>query len=916
MIAAPVYCRRLIGRREQLDMLLARYRAASEGTGSVVLLCGEPGMGKSRVAAELCRAVQDAGGEYAIGESFEYLQVPFAPLRAIPKIQTALENARASADGDKAAIFEAVARCLQELSSTSPFLLVVEDLHWADAGTLELLHYLSTRIASVHVVVLATYRYNERSANQTLRAALARLERQNCVWQISLEPLKDGEIRSLMHEALNGRRALSPAILEAIRTSAEGNPLSAEELLKNAVDSTSLRENKAPALPASLSESVLERLRPLDEREQAVLQYAAAIGRKFDAQLLAAIAGADVQEIITVLRKAVDLQLVLEETRGERIGYIFRHALTRDTIYNQLIAAQARPLHERIAQALDASGESESYVAELAYHYWQARNFAKAAKYNERAGDLAAALCAFHEAASSYERTVEALSVLNLPSASVQLKWADALREAGEGERARRLYEKLLAEYEAAGDVEGAVAICLALRIVFYEAGDTERVRAVAQQAVDIAARAHNSVLYFRALVGLANGIVNTSSVHEVFGLLEQAREAVSEFPPGADVHYYFVLAGAHALFDRPCETREAFDRGLALALSREDWYRAAVTLVGFASDATRIGMMDAARDALQRYLAIVREHEIGPHSYLNTHVRCGSTYMELGDLELARQIVEESLILPVVETGLATLIQTTALFLGLRLDDQTMVERAVSPDFLDAATGGTIGHFTPLAVCALADLFRSRGEIQRAGEVLHRCIQRRWDGSGDDMCALSLRIGEYGLQDDIEPAREFLSTFISNAPTRFLRGEFELFEAYAARRSGDREALARHPESARALFDELGRLYELARTLELLERKAEAATIYRKTGDIAAAKRLEKHLTPVNRRGRAKTELTSREREIATLVAAGKSNLAIAEQLFIGERTVETHVSSILAKLGAENRAELTAIILRTATR
>ncbi len=915
MVTAPVYCRRFIGRREHLDALQERYRAAARGEGSVVLLGGDAGMGKSRLAAEFCRSVKAGGGQFVIAECLEYLQSPFAPLRAVPEVQRAFDNFSAD-NADKLAVFESVVRALEELASKGPLLLVIDDVHWADAATLELLQYLSTRVGQMRCVIVAAYRPDQLIMNDALRSAVARIERQKAAWRVQLEPLSEGDIRSLLHHALEGRKAPSPRLLEVVKTSADGNPLSAEELLKSAMEGAALHRSDELALPRSLTEAVLERLRPLTDEQRSILLSAAAIGRRFTPELLAQITGNSIPEVSEALKKTVDLQLLLEEMDAERLTYVFRHAITRDTIYKQLIAAQSRPLHAAIARALEENGEVEAHIAELAYHYWQARDLAKTAHYNERAGDAAACLCAFHDAATFYERVVEALSALHLPTSAVELKLAEALREAGEGQRARSIYEKLLSSYEAAGDVESAVKTCLALRIISYEIGDVDDVLRFAKRAVEIAERAEDRAVYFRALVGLANVLVNMSGTAETFEVLAQAESAVDEFPAGADSHFYFVLSGAHAVFDRTKETREAFERGLALSIRRGDWYRATTTLVGFAGDAARLGMREEAMLALEQYLALARSEKIGAHNLLNTLVRCGTTYMELGDLDAARDIIEESLSMPVIETGLATMVRANALALGLRLADENLVARAASSDLIDAAMNASVGLFSPLAAGSVADYFRSRGDLEQARALLARVIVKRWEvWAAEDVAALCVRIAEYGRAEDVEAAQAVLESIVANMPTRYERARLELFRAYAARRMGDREAMRTHAEAAERLFAELQRPYERAQVLELLDRKAEAAELYRETGDVQALRRLEKQLIPVNRRGRAKTELTNREREIAGLLAQGKSNLAIAQDLFIGERTVETHVASIFAKLGVSTRAEAVSAILRTAT-
>jgi len=879
-----------------------------------VLLSGDAGMGKSRLAAEYCRAVKADGGHFVIAECLEYLQSPFAPLRAVAEVQRAFDDF-SSENTDKLMVFESVVHALEDLASKNPLLLVVDDVHWADAATLELLQYLSTRVGQMRCVVMAAYRPDQLVTNGALRSALARIERQKTSWSIELDALSDGDIRALLHHALEGRKAPSPRLLEVVKANADGNPLSAEELLKSAMEGEALRGSDELALPRSLTEAVLERLKPLTEGQRSMLLSAAAIGRRFTPELLAQVTGNSVLEVSEALRKAVDLQLLLEETDAERLTYVFRHAITRDTMYKQLIAAQARPLHSRIARALEENGEVEAHVAELAYHYWQARDFSKIAEYNERAGDAAFCLCAFHDAATSYERVVEALSALNLPASAVELKLADALREAGEGQRARTIYERLLSRYEEAGDVESAVKTCLALRIISYEVGDVDDVLRFAKRAVAISEGAEDRTIYFRALVGLANVLVNMSGTAETFEVLARAEHAVEEFPAGADAHFYFVLSGAHAVFDRTKETREAFERGLALSLQRGDWYRATTTLVGFAADAARLGMREEALGALEQFLALARSEKIGAHNLLNTLIRAGTTYMELGQLGAARGIVEEALSLPVIETGLATMVRANALTLALRLEDENLAARAASADLIDAATHASVGLFSPLAAGSVADYFRARGDLEQARMLLRDAIVKRWElWAAEDVAAVCVRIAEYGRAEDVEAARAVLESIVANMPTRYERARLELFRCYSARRFGDREAMRDHAEAAERLFAEIQRPYERAQSLELLDRRAEAADLYRQTGDIHALRRLEKQLIPVNRRGRAKTELTNREREIAGLLAQGKSNLAIAQELFIGERTVETHVASIFAKLGVNTRAEAVSAILRTA--
>ncbi|HEV3154211.1 MAG TPA: AAA family ATPase [Candidatus Baltobacteraceae bacterium] len=937
MISAPVYCRAFIGRRAQLDALSQRFASCEKSEGSIVLIAAEAGMGKSRLVAEFCRALEQHPCETIVNACLEYVQSPFAPfafalsalaqsqpevLRAVPNAEAALARLlphappaedKISEQIDKIFLFDTAARIFQAAASRRPVVAVIDDLHWADAGSLELLQYLATRIAGWRVLIVATYRPDELRRAPALRSALSRLDRFPYVWRFTLEPLSDTEIRELLARALEGRRAPPPQILETIKKEAEGNPLDAEELLKSAVESNVLHRGGAVALPGSLTESILERLQPLGETDRSILSYASAIGRQFDPQLLADVLERPVSDILATLRKAVELQLIVEHAGNGSIAYFFRHALTRDAIYNQLLAVEARPLHAKVAQAIESSGRANEHIPELAYHFWQARDMAKAVKYNELAGDAAVAVSSYHDAAISYDRALEANVSLGLAGTQLQCKLAEALRESGEGERARTLYESVLQTYETNGDTDAAVHVCSWLRIMCYDIGDTHGVLKYAQRAVELAREGSDRNLLCKALVGQANALVNWDDLDKVDVILQEARSVVDVVPRGTDVHYQYVLGTLYSLQDRAQESSAAYREALRLALERENWFQATLVFVNYADAALTLGLREESIATLADYLRVIRERKLGAHTVMSTLTHAAVVYLNLGMLADAKSAIEQALTLPVEERGLASSARAAAVTIGLRTGDGALSARAATGDFVDDASNLSAGHFSATVTAAMVDLLVDQGRADDARALLHRAVELPLlHGGADEMTLISMKVARHGAEIDIAPARARLLTLLQRGNRRYERAALELFDALVAKRNGQRERCQAHAALAEALFEELQLPYERALTLELLDRRSEALAIYRTTGDATDAGRLEKALTPLNRRGRARTELTQREREIAALVAQGMSNLAIAEKLIISERTVESHVAAIFDKLGVSSRAEIAAFAAR----
>lgn len=931
MISAPVYCRQFIGRREHIDALRARYDEAKSGQGSVVLISGEAGIGKTRLIAEFRTLCASEGTTPAFEQCLPYAQAPFAPFvsalrRLIARDPGAVRNlsgARrallhrllpeiegadcAVSDFDKPALLEALSQTLYDIAAKRGCVIVLDDIHWADAATLELLQFIADRSSASRILIVATYRPDDLRSNSNLRSAVLRLTRNPSVWRISLEPLSDAEMRAFVVYALEGRTALSPLMLETIKNEAEGNPLSAEELLKSAVDEGG---RSAGRLPLSLTDAVVERLNRFDERDRHVLVCASAIGRRFTPEFLAVVLQRPIDEIAGVLKKAVELQVLIEEA-GDTVAYVFRHALTRDAIYQELLAIEARPLHAKIADALERDEHRDRRIPELAYHAWEAHDLHRAAEYNELAGDAATIICGFHEAATAYERALDAMRRLSAPAVRLEHKLALALFEIGDGERALQMLHAVQAHYEASGERDLAAQVCRNLVDVYYHLGDAKRMLESAQHGVTLTEDRPASAAFFEASLDLA--LAHNIGLNPVESLA--ALQRVEPFVDAQTMNdrsvFYIRNVGVAGQQDDPVRLKWAMER--AIGIARDEPRSLLRVYSNCANNCLATGLENEGLQCVREALRLLHSQQMRGRLALSVLRTASMTYVYRGYFDSAREPIAQAMLQPM--EGMESLwVRCAAIFLGVLAEDAELLAQARSETFVadvrEAALGGHGIEAAPQAV----DLLVSEGQIDEAKQLIHELVASAPEFfSADGSAEFCVSVARYGDVRDIAPAREMVHSILPQAKRRLERANSALFEAYAADRVGDAESKRECAASAEPVFAELRLPYFRAQALELLGSTQEALRLYYDMGDVRDARRIEAGLAQVNRRGRAKDQLTPREREVAELVSEGKSNAAIAEQLVISERTVEHHVAAIFDKLGVASRAEVAAYVVRT---
>jgi DNA-binding CsgD family transcriptional regulator len=917
--SAPVFCPRFIGRERELALILERCREAATGAGALVLIGGEAGIGKSRLLGVVRNVLEEQRARFAFAQCSRHMQSPLgpfadalreldtadpgvlrgSPLRA-PLARLVPELADDSAGGpqahdDRIAQYGAIAEALRRFSAREALVLAIEDAHWADLATLEFLQYLADRVGTMRLVLVVTYRSEELDPSHPFALALTRLDRTPNTRRIELPALSDPEMQAFVAYALEGRTIAARRRVAQVVELSEGNPLFTEELLRHVVE-TGGSESTSPRLPVSVRAAVLERAAMLDQDARVTLSYAAAIGRRFDPELLSRLTERERGEIVNHLRRARDLQLILEDPPA----FVFRHALVQESLYAELLEVEARQLHDRILREIEARPLDDANTIDAAYHAWAARDAERAPRYNEAAGDLATHRLAHRDATRFYERALELVGDDDAMRARLDEKLGRALAAWVPGSAARRAFERSLEYYERIGDREKAAEILLDAGRNEWEAQDGLAWRT---RALEVIAPLGEHPLRFAALTETACQLGHYGDPDRARPYLELAERFTGTPSPRFRAHFEHVRGLMALLEGEIALNLECYNRAQVIARQTTDFQELAAAMSMGAASATKAGEVETAIRGFEATIELARKRCLQEREAMGL-VGYATLHFLLGDFVRARALVLESAALSVdFDRPYAAIQQAcVAVPLGVRIEDEELIERFAREDLIDASFGtGEAQRYTAIAD-AFAELYVARGDLDRAYALVHRALgETRSIGVAPWFSAIAAR---YGRDDDVLRMRELLERWARPDSNRAGKAYLALFEALVTARDG-------HPDVERATdaaerFAAIGFPHYEALALEAAGRPADALDRYRRMGNVHDARRLEAKLSPPNRRGRTQNDLTAREREVADLVAQGRSNRAIAGELVLSERTVESHVASILAKLDLHSRTEL----------
>jgi DNA-binding winged helix-turn-helix (wHTH) protein/predicted ATPase len=449
--------RTMVGRERELASLLSGLNDAASGRGRLLLVSGEPGVGKTRVADEIAATADAQRMAILIGHCSEHDEavayLPFVEIlenfvdripdldslrtalgnqgpelaRLLPKLKYILPDLPPSLALPPAQARRHLFNCFFDLvariTSEQPTLMILEDLHWADDATLSLLDHLAQRLSDLPLMVIGTYRDAELDVTSELAKTLEDLLRRRTATGVRLKGLPRDEV-AVMLSSLSGKSPPA-AVVDEILAETEGNPFFVEELFRHLVEENRLYDSSGQFrsrlasgeldAPPSVRLVVARRLTRLSDLTQKVLATAAVIGRSFSLETLQASSEADADTILECVEEAEKAGLVFSIAENSRARFEFSHELTRQAVLAGLSAARRQKLHLEVADALERSCSESSiddHVAELAHHYAHSTNTWQAVKYLHLAGEQAAACYATVEAVRHYSTALKLLGEL------------------------------------------------------------------------------------------------------------------------------------------------------------------------------------------------------------------------------------------------------------------------------------------------------------------------------------------------------------------------------------------------------------------------------------------------------------------------------------------------------------------------
>ena len=893
----------LIGRRSELERLDRARANAFEGDGTVLLLWGGAGVGKTRLFEEFSAMPGIAGAAFGTAACFEGLCPPFAPLAqafacaGLGEVLDSFGDLRSlGAEAAKHRFFLAIAGALRERDE--PVVLIFDDLHWADFATLEFLAFLTPLLSGMRVLVLGAVRSESLERDHARYEALTTLRRLGA-HRLDVGPLRDEDIRRLVTTIWPAAATASaPAHLERICTLAEGRPYFAEELVAGAAGTP---QSSIAAPPLSIRAGVLVRFERLEAQERRILLCASVIGRSFSPALLQTLSGVPDDAVSEALRRAHDLQLV-GEPEARSGDFEFRHAITREILYREMLSVEAQKLHRELARILSAE-DREDTAGDLAYHCDAAGDRELAGTAYERAGDRAMERYAHRDAEKAYRRALEVREDGASGLAALREKFSRALSINGALSEARVQAQAAADAYAKGGEREKAAGLTVRLARRHYEAGNAGEARAAAQCALELSDA--RGPVAFDALTTLAHFEALQSRPEAAAEYLLRAEATPGERTTTSRRDFHLVRAIVKAATVKLGSAFEDYEEAVRIARQQGDPEQLSWTLNNYASRALATGRTAAAIDAYREAVANARAADFGKSGALAAS-GLALAYLFAGELEAARVANER-----VSEVaGAHALAKTTADAVTLRLaylrgDDAFDSDASAIAVALAFESGETqnIG----LIAAAAATAYETAERYEEAASLRSRALAAI--GSIDLSLWLIDRIAAVSGEPERACARTKLARAAVDDAHLAARAYLALFDARVAKRGRNVAAVRALAAEAERGFAAIGWPWERAQALELAGRHAQALAIYERHGYVRHHHELER----ARRRGRhraAANRLTQREREVAALAAAGKTNRAIATALFISERTVETHIAAIFDRFDLSSRTELASLL------
>jgi DNA-binding CsgD family transcriptional regulator/tetratricopeptide (TPR) repeat protein len=971
--------RTFIGREPQLRQLREAFDAASAGHGSLAVVVGEPGIGKTALCEQLAGYVTTRGGRTLVGHCYEPGSggtLPYLPFvealrgyllsqsaealltelgssatelaRIIPELRGRLqiEPDVLTSDREEARwrLLQAVSDVISDAAATpiqAGLLLVLEDLHWADRGTLDLLVHLGRSLASKRVLVVGTYRDIEVGRTHPLISALTELRRMGDVHRLELRGLIPAEVYLLV-TMVAGQDA-PRTVAETVHRQTEGNPLFVQEILRYLVEERHINQEAGywqsntsgaleGALPAGLRDVISKRLFRLSPQCVRLLAIASVIGRDFRLDTLQEVANLDDETTIVALEEATGAGVLEEQGRMGFVRYRFAHALFRQSLYEALSAPRRNRVHREVARVLERQNGDRlaDHAAELAEHFAHssdADDQKKAIRYGELAAIRAMGVYAYSEAVRCLEQALEVQEGLD---PNDKAKQCDLLLALGEAQMP-------LSEPKIVADTIAPASFALAEAL-----GDEPRASRACHMALEALHRdniASAGTPEFQYWAERANAHALPGSLDRAYTDIALGRVRIAEGNREAGVALLRRALTLARELDDPELLFTAAWQCIWNMLSPRYWQEAMELAVEF-SGRSREGAKNRTQGQLLEF--------------------CGAALLHSGDRDGAERVFRELSVVARQTRDASNQLQALSLegliaVLDGRLEDAValgdhLIERAEAlsmPRFADLTsrgrsraliyTQGTADRLQGGQPASQAVFLAYAGHQEKASAALAEMLLACRTASGEVDALVYARVLVQLLEAAVvlgdRHAAGAIAPLLADCPGANAMGAVVSYQ----RLVGAAYALLEEPEHARRHYrqaiesctrmrfrPELALCHlELAELLftHFHEERGDAQTCL----EFATAEFRAMNMVPALKRALAVKEgkskslfppsppllpggLTERELEILRLVAAGKSSRQISEELVLSVRTVDRHISNVYRKLDVRTRAQATA--------
>ncbi|MBV8531971.1 MAG: AAA family ATPase [Candidatus Eremiobacteraeota bacterium] len=871
----------LIGRAAELGAFRSMLKNAANGNGSVLLLSGSSGIGKTALLARFGKLAapysdvmdvrfRSAGGTWR----------PFADRLAAKPLAASLS--------DVLGYFEGAANQRQQT-------LLFDDAQFADPSELNVLDALIDMARSFRIVIALSFVSAARELPPPQLAQLVARWRARGAVLRALQPLSEADSALLLRSwQLSSSVVVDASVAAEFVRVSEGNPRYAHEFLaeiRSGEDASALVPCSAAASASAFSASG-------SPRTVETLTMAAIVGERFSADWICEMLGYHEEDVAAAIQEGID-RCLLRGTLDSQGLYAFRDRAIQKALYVSMAPHRRRQLHERAARLLESRRTDERFDDLIARHWEAAGEFHLATQWLERSAAHCAAKGLLPNAAEFYERAARCAA--DGQQLALEEQAAQCYESTGSVERALPLRERVVSGLTPTQDAGRFAAACVALIDDYLWAG--RRVDALElvkrlQQTKGTAARGPIA----RSSLCLALGLCRQ-------GLENDARLAFDavkyrHLPPSDRPRYHLVSAMLQSVIGSTAQTLSAIETAADLAEHVDDVRRSVSTLLQSAMAASLLGHLAAAASIVDRAeRRAARGDESGK---MIQWARLSRAYYQLlaGDVEGGGRILSS---LAGVREGEAWDVNAAAMnvLVGLRTGDAVLVDA-----FLDLSLLRRLIETRQAGPCAtllmsFPEAMVARGAVRELREVLQHCADSAW---GDFDCTVELAIGRFGALELADPARERIRQREKGAYGPVARAAGAFFDAWVAKRRNNQQLAIKAASTAAAAYAGLGwRLHE-AVALELSGDFTSAREAYQECGATYDVERLRR------KSGRRATlaffgaPLTLREREVARLVSSGRSDPKIAGELGISKRTVQNHVAAIFSKLGIRARWQMAA--------